>query len=244
MSRSKNLAFADFFPTAPSVLQQKKSKSAHQRKRQDPTSVHDAINAPSSSKASPTAFEGGGSQRPSVHGNGDVDHTMPDATPIIHDETESTPGDILNGVGSASSTSTTSSVFSTHNRPVDAAHRRGNLNATLTPLTNESSSPPSTSKSPAHLKQEAHANSERRGASNTSTTHEPPPQNPVAPFPDVELPQARPARGLKKGIKVVYDPELDKSLNSKEKRGKKAEYKEIVDDVRILKTDNILRTLT
>lgn len=227
MSRSSK-GFADFFPTAPSVLQQKKSKTAHQRKRQD--SLADARNAQTGSNRTTPADQHGGQQNSTVLSGGDSDHVMVDAPPAIQDETEYPQGDLLNGVGSASSTSTVSSVFSAKNRALDIANHRGNPTTSHTPLTTASSSPPGMNKSPAHSKQESNPTIGQKTESKWT-----PPQNLQPPIaastsPDDQF-QARPGLGRIKGIKVTYDPELDRSLNSKERRVRKAEYKDITDEV-------------
>ena len=42
---------------------------------------------------------------------------------------------------------------------------------------------------------------------------------------------ARPRRGQVKGKKLTYDPELDKTISSKERRSRQPQYKDIVSEV-------------
>ena len=69
-----------------------------------------------------------------------TESTKPDCASMNQDESDHFPGDLLNGVGSASSTSTASSVFSSMNLNSAMALSNGiHLNA-MTPLTNADSS--------------------------------------------------------------------------------------------------------
>src|SRR5437773_10187986 len=106
MSRA-SAGFADFFPTAPSVLQQKQKQAAKQRQRTRPKPVEPPVPVPihpetvTATAASvqyelvenSTLVNGG-----SVGAGGSGDQGTP-----AQDDNESVQGDILNGVGSASS---------------------------------------------------------------------------------------------------------------------------------------------
>ena len=230
MSRSSK-GFADFFPTAPSVLQQKRSKTALDRKRRESPSVFNNSPAHTSPppNATPTNHGDRGACPPS---NGtSADHVMPDAPSIAQEETEPVQGDLLNGVGSASSTSTTSSVFSSHHPPLDTNQRGKLSHTTLTPLTNDNSSPPGVNKSPAYRKQESVSNSRAQPPSNSLPSAETAPSGMAAYRGPRNRAQARPCDGEPKGVRITYDPELDKSISSKERRSRQAKYKDIPDDV-------------
>ena len=230
MSRSSK-GFADFFPTAPSVLQQKRSRTAQDRKRRETPPVLDGSPLPVSSDLNATSVshvDRGGHLLP----NGtNADHAMPDALPIAHEEIEPVPGDLLNGVGSASSTSTVSSVFSSHNPPLDSNQRGKFSHSTLTPLTNDHSSPPGVNKSPAYAKQEPRSNSSAQTLSKPLSPKRPRPPNMTTSLNSRNFVQARPGNGEPKGVRIIYDPELDKSISSKERRSRQARYKDIPDDV-------------
>ena len=229
MSRSSK-GFADFFPTAPSVLQQKKSRTAQERKRQElsqnrqqgPTSA-------SSERLKSTASRGDRGNAPL--GNGLThDSSIPDGPSIKQEDNESVQGDLLNGVGSASSTSTASSVFDAHNQQ-DLLHSRKPLRLEETPLTNIDSSSPGQNKSPAGAKQDSVAPMRSGLQSREMPSLAQQPSNVVmkveSPLPET----ARPSKGQPKGFKITYDPELDKTISSKERKARKPSYKDIISEV-------------
>ena len=236
MSRSSK-GFADFFPTAPSVLQQKRSKASEDRGRHYSianTASHSS-HAPSAARASFGGGEGEGSTL--IKRNDGINNAAINS--IHHEENEYTNGDVSHEVGSASSTSTTSSVFSASRKEVGIANHNGVHNATsLTPLTNIDSSP----------RASGMPSSPKRTTQDKRATARLPPRSPLpgrleenvdsrmetASTPDsVESertspptgPQARPGKGEVKGYKIVFDPDADKSLKGKEKRNRTAEYK-------------------
>lgn len=234
MSRASK-GFADFFPTAPSVLQQKRSRAAQHRRRQESSSVVHADPTPAVSDAVEVATKDGElDKKPLINGTDD-DERMADQIPVVQDEGDYVQGDLLNGVGSASSSSTTSSVFSTHHRNLSVTHNGGAYHmATLTPITNTDSSPPGVHKSPSQHKLDRFVGMDVGNSSRTPDSHH------VAPTPEALTPisspgrantQARPGRGEVKGVKVVYDPELDKKLSSKEKKARKVQYKTFGEEV-------------
>ena len=242
MSRASK-GFADFFPTAPSVLQQKRSRAAQHRKRQQSPPVE---NIDSTSRGSGiTASE----VTEVIADDGDLDHgphlngtaceeAMSDFTPVVHDEGDFAHGDLLNGVGSASSSSTTSSIFSTNHRTLGIANHGGvHQSTTLTPLTNTDSSPPGIHKSPSHNKLDSFINIGMGTSARTpDSNHRAPTPEALTPIssPRPDRSQARPAKGDVKGIKAVYDPELDKKLTSKERKGRKVQYKVFGEEVQLL----------
>ena len=229
MSRASK-GFADFFPTAPSVLQQKRTKTAQHRKRPKPSAEEESV-----------AHEISESTHVNT-GNADVEHphlpngihrgdTTTEPSPVNQEETESIQGDLLNGVGSASSSSTTSSVFSNHHPTEVISNGNGGiLLATLTPLTNTDSSPPGRNDSPPKRAKQLPLTS-------INVHNETPPILPAhtdieqmsAALTPISSPgsgpsQARPERGEPKGTKAIYDPELDKKLSSKDKKSRKVQY--------------------
>ena len=221
MSRSSK-GFADFFPTAPSVVAQKRSKAAQTRKRPKSPCVNEeslaqaslASHASSEREHEPAAKVNGTS-----HG---FNRSQNNST--MSEEIETGPGDLLNGVGSASSTSTSSSVFSTSYNSRNNASKNGLASSTsLTPITNIDSSPPNNN----------HGSPERKDILNhsmhqTSQRHFSQPEAIESAGTSKQScglssgPRcARPAMGVVKGIKVVYDPDL---VPSKERKSKKVQY--------------------
>jgi hypothetical protein len=141
-------------------------------------------------------------------------------------------GDLLNGVGSASShASTASSVFSSsgtaHPSTMSGCGPTTSSSSihALTPLTNTDSSPPGKTVSPRSARpfdDALHPNSaagafDAPGGSDVSETITPihtPPENRL---------QARPGPGQEKGFKLVYDPDRDKELTREQKKRRVAE---------------------
>ena len=215
MSRSSK-GFADFFPTAPSVVAQKRSKAAQIRNRPrspraDEGSVARASlahHASSERDREPAPPENGTSNGPTR-----ILKNVPGC-----DDTENGPGDLLNGVGSASSTSTSSSVFSNSYHPRSHEPRYGHGSSTsLTPMTVVDSSPPD----------HGHGSPERKNSLHhamSRTSHVPSPHVGTAQTtsnPGLSRKQARPPKGEVKGCRLVYDPDL---VPSKERKNKKVQY--------------------
>ena len=231
MSRSSK-GFADFFPTAPSVLEQKRSRTAQHRQRQK-SPLTDSYNhrQPSSIRADVGSGYGDSGTIPHARTT-DREDVRSEPTPISQDDSDLAQGDLLNGVGSASSSSTASSVFSTaHHAPGLA---RGQPAHNLTPLTNSDSSPPRGLKSPIHTKYESHAEISNKSLrplpqvhSMTQTTSISNPSDMCGSWRT----NARPGKGEAKGTRVVYDPDLDKTLSSKERKGRKVQYETFGEEV-------------
>jgi [histone H3]-lysine4 N-trimethyltransferase SETD1 len=205
--------FADFFPTAPSVLQQRKSsKAALQRSKSHPD-VKQEPPGDASTKSFSARSVGRESNidapKPAKH----ADDTKRSTTT---DEMDSLPGDLLNGAGSASSTSTASSVFSSAHQPHSTTYPHGNPLHALTPLTNSEFSPPEKVVSPLH-EIDAGAGKDAKVASISAT------MTPIQTPPSFHL-SARPSGLVVKGCKAIYDPELDKKTPSKDKRKLKIQY--------------------
>lgn len=233
MSRSSK-GFADFFPTAPSVLQQKRSKSAQFRRRGKSPALdsHKSAEASSVPLGEPHRHAEGSNPANGAH----HDEFRGGLASAIQDEVECVPGDLLNGVGSASSTSTASSIFSTSNHAPNMAHANGNHKSTsLTPLTNADSSPKSNAfdfPQNQRIREKAIADSKlaqspsNHEVTKTSTSLK---QQHVKPLSRT---QARPDRGEVKGLKAIYDPDLDKKLTSKERKSRQVQYEEFGKEVR------------
>jgi histone-lysine N-methyltransferase SETD1 len=221
MSRASAAGFADFFPAAPRAAKNK----AKERQR----AKSKALDSPSATPVNPqqeantparSRDETAQSEQSTDGPNG---ANIEPGVPIL-DASESPPGDLLNGVGSASShASTISSVFSAP--PATATFGRPN---NLTPLTTADSSPPPVLASPHH--------------SNTATAISLSRSLPVdSSFPEKEVPETQshpsvqespaprihardPNRGVK-GEKCTYDPQLDHKLSSSDRKKAKPIYK-------------------
>lgn len=138
------------------------------------------------------------------------------------------PGDMLNGVGSASSlTSHTSSSFSGHSE--SARHMSKTPASALTPLTQPDSSPAKAQTPSLALKMEKpHTNGSRPHTFGPNTAHATP-----VPSPPHDRPQARPPPGETKGYRAVWDPELDSKLGKEEKRKMKPKIRPFGAEVRL-----------
>lgn len=216
MSRS-SAGFADFFPTAPSVLQQKRFKAIQERQRAKARNDAEQTSGPVAGTAN---VADGGATGNSTNG----ERTDDNSAVISHGESHITPSDSI-GVGSASSTSTGSSVFSSGFPQTGAANSNGSHH-TLTPLTNTESSPPCKAISPTRSKPACPdgvlEEDLRKGAVEDDKPAITPLQTPPTPQS-----QAHPAGNIVRGCKLTYDPDLDKRSSSKEKR-KKAQYVDII----------------
>ncbi|KAL9614132.1 MAG: hypothetical protein Q9167_001342 [Letrouitia subvulpina] len=113
MSRSSK-GFADFFHTTPSTLQQKRSNGLQAYQRKSPSTAYPSPSHASHIPPAEATCKGNVAVLNTSHTNGDPGGE-PNAT--VHPESESVTGDLLSGVGSASSSSTVSSVFSGSHRP-------------------------------------------------------------------------------------------------------------------------------
>lgn len=217
MSRAP-AGFADFFPTAPSVLQKKRSKGAQDRQSLKPKpSDKSNILDPSS------AARGDDSVTVQTHAYAtDLDEITREAIQSSHEGRHS-PSHYKSGNGSLRSLSTGSSISNSVSAPPGTLKANGEQSCALTPLTNTNSSPPCKFESPSGLKPNStNAPLELRLASEavngSSATTITPLHTPPAPRV-----QARPAESEIKGYKITYDPDLDRRSASKDKR-KKPQY--------------------
>ncbi|OJJ47421.1 hypothetical protein ASPZODRAFT_93802 [Penicilliopsis zonata CBS 506.65] len=199
MSRS-SAGFADFFPTAPAVLQQKRRRATQEQ--QPPESQDDRVNTIESSSLS--------TELPLA-----VDNPVVGVKTGGNTTTRS--GEELSeglGLGSTNFKSRGCSV------PPGGVSVDGIHLDTLTPLTNGESSPPRKAPSPSDAKMddeftEDGAHSGPQGDSKLAL-------NQIC-APPTPLSQSRHIESAIKGWKVAYDPDLDKRSSSKEKK-KKVQY--------------------
>lgn len=233
MSRASASSFAEFFPQASDSLDKKRKKP----------SEDEDLNGASRTDAS-TSHSTKRSRTESIHGeklNGVASTSKisysKSSSRDDNDSNKGENGDLLNGVGSASSlASTVSSVFSHSGQPNMASYPgvSGQQHA-LTPLTNTDSSPPGKNLSPRSTKApgdhmvlksaDPYATTDAT-SNNVSETI-----TPIHTPPEVQQ-QARPGPGEEKGSKLVWDPELDEKLQPKDKKRFKAKYKQFGQEVR------------
>jgi len=234
MSRSAG-SFADFFPAAPSVIQQRQKKAALDRQQGKPRSSEPT-------RAEDTLAQGpvSSSYTASTHTNPQQVADFPNGTSDHEDKyhLNGEGGDMLNGVGSASSlNSVVSSVFSNPTHAENGhLHGPGVGCLALTPLTNHESSPPE--KMPSPRKNGVHPAktqaSDVRPGSFTQHNAAASPQwtktEPNLPPPSTRV-QVRPGHGQAKGSKATYDPNVDDNLTPDEKRRSRPKYKKFGEEV-------------
>lgn len=235
MSRASK-GFADFFPTAPSVLKQKRSRpteSGSARKQTSPV---------------PERRHARDSDNPSYHRQEKriTPHERRrsldchDQTPRSTEELDTNLGDLLNGVGSASSTSTNSSLFDT-TRTTAYVNGDGIISKSLTPLTNTDLSPANHVKS---VSADRTASATRAQSSYQATDH---PRRKATQSPAMTSKAksvrlcARPGPGESRGERLVYDPELDKKLDRSKRKelSRKLEYRPLSKQVSQDKRPNL-----
>lgn len=221
MSRSSK-GFADFFPTAPSVLQQRKRpRAAEDRRCSDSASTRSCNiqrHQPTSSQAIKSELNADQERLSNAKAE-------PEITTSLHvqDEGDGNQGDILNGIGSASSSSTASSVFSATNRVLNQANQQSSNHSTnWTPLTHVDASPsrdamdsPPRDASGTRKSAAMERHHKDLGVGTNIETVEPPRASTIK---NARSSSARPAKGEAKGEKTQYDPYLDKKLSKSEQR--------------------------
>jgi len=225
MSHPPGSNFADFFPSAPSVIQQRNSSKLHDNDKlhlnHSSERVEDAHNKDrpvhvslTSTAAAPNAI--------ATHSSTKVDN-FPKLNNSLHnsEESESFSGDLLNGVGSASSSSTASSVFSASLANGTMPGSNHLAFTTLTPLTTSDSPPNMKLVSPT-------ADSVSQVITNGMHTNSTAQHGSMTPLytPPTHRRTARDLGLDVKGSKCTYDPELDKNLSTKDKRKGKAQYED------------------
>jgi len=220
-------SFADFFPTAPSVLQEKRKAARDRRKPvTDSASSTKDSGSPSNANSGHAPSNDTQSQKQTqTHPSGSPDQGE-HLSPPRH------AGDLLNGVGSASSlASTTSSLFS---NPAGTKEKQDATEPSLTlltPLTSHESSPPLSHPSP-NSKNRITSSSHVNGVNGSGE---------IAPVTDasgIELAPSHDASGVlppagkSRGMKLLYDPDLDPDLAVKDKRKAKPRYGSFGEEVR------------
>lgn len=220
--------------TSPNSLKRKRDSNA------PPPSI------PSPSEATRTSkLTNGAVSHTSAHGIKSVSsgsgqlsgqYTSPDSDEMPHSDS----GDLLRGVGSASSlNSTASSVFS-HNSQAFANNRKSSLANGLTPLTNHTDTTPPKGNSPEYSKSAA-AMATTNG--DPATSHVPSTVVTHDALPRKERPQMLPPSGKAKGYKVVWDPELDSKLSREERKRAQVKRREFGTEVRYTFHNNISLSL-
>ena len=232
MSRSSK-GFADFFPTAPSVLQQKRFKASQDRKvHRSSSTAHFQHSHPPSAPPAPSKGEHEGSHSVNRLTNGELD-TVPQS--LTQEDNEYGNSDIAHEVGSASSTSTVSSIFSAGQREVTMGYQSGPHKSTsLTPLTNIDSSPRPNGMnlSPKRFVHVQHFPSTNSLKSPSSPQLSDSNNTGLDPVDPLRRPQARPEKGEIKGFRIIYDPDLDSALRGKERKSRPAQYQPFGEEVR------------
>jgi [histone H3]-lysine4 N-trimethyltransferase SETD1 len=207
--------FAQFFPAAPRAARDK----ATERERAKYRAIDGADGDPRTFSAASTARPHRDSIRdaPAFH----------DGAHQPTDDGESMAGDILNGVGSASShASTASSVFSGAANPTPAI--QAHASNTLTPLTNADS--PIYPPNPASLHQNKQQSSVAR-AIDAAKVDSPKllpstgSQTTLRSTVGANRVPARDPSRQDKGMKCTHDPLTDKKLCSSERKSMKPTYK-------------------
>ncbi|KAL1850795.1 histone methyltransferase set1 [Paecilomyces lecythidis] len=216
MSRS-SAGFADFFPTAPSVLQQKRFKASQERQRGKPKLDTEATAKSLSDLADSSS--GGVIHNSTNETNGDGESgSAPDQ------ESNVTPG--LAGTEPACSTGGASSGSSSAFSQTGTGIANGPPSYTLTPLTNAESSPPCKTSSPSHSRPADQTSIADEALRKGTSAND---KRAISPLRTPPTPQSQ-ARtlenGVVKGSKLVYDPDLDRK-SSKEKR-KRVQYVDII----------------
>jgi histone-lysine N-methyltransferase SETD1 len=232
MSRVKD-RLADFFEI--STTDRKTTSTRHSQSQHSSTLSAPSANS-SSSSSKRSRLDNNHNQLSAQSGSTAHHKSAPHEDNDGQQPQRVSPDDLLNTVGSASSlSSAASSVFSTNLAASSYNGTTANM-ASLTPLTNAESSPPSKPLSPPSGKRtfEQMQNGattspylapsvDSRAVSATIT--------PVQTPPEPNL-QARPGSGAVKGSKLIYDPEIDQNLSSKERKKYKPRYKDFGAEVR------------
>jgi histone-lysine N-methyltransferase SETD1 len=222
MSRASGASFAQFFPSAPRAA---KDKAKEREKVKSQVLGSPSIKPVADAPAAPLQSRAG--NVPAALAASESNITSTDTAVYQADDNESLQGDLLNGVGSASShASTASSVFSAPAPQSNMSTFGSSRNvSSLTPLTNIDSSPMRMS-SP--NQQKTGDPSSGLAAEKDAAQYDAPHAEPA--LADHTPPPARifardPNRGIKGSI-CTYDPALDKYSTSSKKKSGKPTYKD------------------
>ena len=237
MSRATGASYGQYFPSAPRAAKDK-AKEREKVKIHISESPSRPLAADSQVIPAASRMDDVASDQPPPHSN----ILITDTAPPPAEDNESVQGDILNGVGSASShtSSSVSSIFSAPTQQGNMSTSGGRRNVSnLTPLTNTDSSP-NRATSPNQYKSDTQAAilsgfaTDNVVAQNvTAYSH-----NAVAEqTPTSPRIYARDPNSGVKGEKCIYDPLLDHKLSDREKKKAKPTYKEFG----LVRTHNLLR---
>ena len=216
------------------AIRRSASPGSLKRKRDSPAFAH-SHTSPREASKSAKLTNGASSLDPrlqSASSSSDAQPSKHYRSPDSDDMHQADSGDLLHGVGSASSlNSAASSVFS-HNSQAFAQNRKGSLANGFTPLTSNTDSSPPKNSSPRHLKSSTDMAS-TNGASAASLV----PAFDATPEPTLsrkQRPQMLPPPGTAKGYRVVWDPELDNKLSKEERKRATPRRREFGTEVRYI----------
>lgn len=225
MSRASGASFAQFFPAAPRAA---KDKAKEREKVKIFSHESPSIRAVADTKSALASFRvEDGAQHPSVKSTTQV----ADTSTASAEDSEYVQGDLLNGVGSASShSSTVSSVFSTAALQNSSSTSTSRNISSMTPLTNFDSSPNGMA-SPNQHKTSATGSTANGISSETHTSQD----EVVRPHTSAEAAQppsdpriyARDPNKVVKGNICTYDPLIDLKIHPNERKRGKPTYKDI-----------------
>ena len=227
MPRSSS-SFANFLPTAPGVLKEKARKNSG-----SPTANNLCASQSSPSKVEPLLKDYDSSAVTSKVVGSDASFTGDHRR--AQDDQEASRVELVHEVGSASSTSTVSSMFSSKHKASKSAPGSGNYNSTdLTPLTIMDSSPrtngilspvkrPASHRFMGPTPASPSEESLDKGGSMTDSENE--------QHSEPERIRARPGKGIEKGWRITYDPATDRSSKGKDKRQREPQYEAFGKDV-------------
>ncbi|KAI4155389.1 MAG: hypothetical protein LQ341_000181 [Variospora aurantia] len=211
MSRSSK-GFADFFPTAPSVLQRKRSRAADTQR--DPTPAVPGSHSPQRRPLAQSYVANSAAKTERCRQPIPKAGSGPTPSLSLQEENDCAQGDLLNGVGSASSSSTASSVFSASHRILNTANHHASYQSTSwTPLTQADVSPSRDA-----------MDSPKRDRSCREKEYFDCCEKPAGVLGSLGRSSARPGEGEPKGEKLAYDPDKEKIRNKKDKRATKPIY--------------------
>lgn len=198
-----------FFPTAPKVLKEKRSQSSSRQVASSNETETSPIDGPDVSNLSePSGTPRDSSGRTSQNG------LVSDEASVNRgdDDADMASGDILAGVGSASSTNSGTSVFSSHRPQPSKNGQNGILPHVMTPLTTVNSSPPlKANGSPEKINGESAPMSDAIMEDSFVNTPEPTPPSPHNPTWS--------RIGQIKGVRISYDPDLNRGAYADKKKG-------------------------
>ena len=210
--------------TSPGSLKRKRDSLAFSNSRSPAREV--SKSAKITNGATSLAYSAPQDNASAVDGQITKTYTSPDSDEMH----QSDPGDLLRGVGSASSlNSTASSVFS-HNSQAFIHNSKTSIANGFTPLTNHTDSSPPKGNSPRNTKAAMDM-----GTTNgdLATSYIPASDPALEPSQTrKERPHMLPPVGKAKGYRVVWDPELDSKLSREERKRATTRKREFGTEVR------------